>query len=704
MENIDYIKKLSRYKGQKLDARQLEKNILGNQARSKKKSSSSLDFEGFLKEMLSLGLIKKGNKSYSVASPFAVTGVLSISRRGTAFASVNMEKDIMIPERHRKSARDKDEVLVEITNHGNRGYEGKVIKVTRPFTDKFLVRVESRKNTSYLVTLVDSTDKEYGVVVSKKGLKQNGLFFVKLTNEKSRFTIPGSDSRKPSVRTLPLFNIVGICNEKDSTVDLNRICVKHALPMHYDKQLAPSKNELDRITSQGFNEKDRKNFTKDYTFTIDGEEAKDFDDAISFKKNFKGYELTVHIADVSHYVVPGSKLDTEALARGNSYYLQKAVLPMLPEILSEEYCSLKPHTKRLAFSCQMKFNRKGIITGYEFHKSIIYIDQRYTYNQAEKILDDKKSRLFDIYQFIKILKKQRQKEGRVELVIPEYKPQLDENGDIIGIESRDRLNSSILIEECMISANICAAHISKQKNFPLLHRVHNEIADDSVVRLNEFLKLFGFKIQLKDVSHKSINRALEALKGTRSEPVFNSLLLRTFSQARYTPEEQGHWGLALNDYAHFTSPIRRYADLVVHRQIAAHIRKQKSLYSIEELFSIGVHISRRERIALEAERDMQKLLTIRLLAQYNDLETEAFLTGFNKSGLFIALLEPPIEGFVPVSAFSRENSVSSLDEFRVILSRYQKTVSIGTRFQVKLVKADWYQAQAVFEIVKVLKH
>jgi ribonuclease R len=428
--------------------------------------------------------------------------------------------------------------------------------------------------------------------------------------------------------------------------------------------------------------------TGSYIFTIDGEDAKDFDDAIACRKIPGGFELDVHIADVSFFVRPGTPLFDEALRRGNSYYLAGSVIPMLPEILSNEFCSLKPKTKRLAFTVRMHFDQKGKMTGYELFRSVIYINKRYTYKEAQKALGKKKSPLADAMELAELLIAHRNAQGRIDLNIAEQKAIYNKEGKFLGLEKQERLQSHRLVEECMLSANQAVANYALKHHLPILHRNHESMPIDKLERLNRYLEKYVARLKIRGTDQKEIARILGHEKLDPVREVFQFLLLRSFMQANYMPESKGHWGLAFSEYAHFTSPIRRFADLVTHLQLGAHLRREKTRLKLADLEYYGREASRLERIAFEAERADRKLLAVRALGGRVGESFSAWLSGFSQDKLFITLVEYPVEGEIDAGEVDRWGEIRMIDDFSVFAGKLQKTLSLGDRFKVTLVKAD----------------
>ena len=589
-----------------------------------------------------------------------------------------------------------------------------MVETLKPFNSKFLGKVitstsnENLKGYVSLIKLIDLPDSPKGILFSEKRLKQNELVIAEVNPSSSQTIIlPQEIERsldfKHGFKNPETYKFKDFYKQKPLDSLLSRVCLKYNLPSSFLPEILPIKKEIKKLAKEVLKEKGRTNLIKKYTCTIDGQDAKDFDDAISIEETEIGFKLYVHIADVSHFVKVGSSLDKEAFSRANSYYLTTQVIPMLPRILSEEFCSLKPKTKRLTFTCEADIDRKGKIYQYKFYKSVIYIDKRFTYEEAEKELNIKNSSLKLFWRLALILTAKREAAGRIDLNIPEVVPVINSSKKVKALKEKLRLRSHKLIEECMLTANTCAADLARKNQFHLLYRSHDPIPKESLEKINTFLKIFGFKLQLKSLAYHELKKALKHAVKNDKEKIFNYLLLRSFAQASYTPKSKGHWGLAFKNYTHFTSPIRRYADLVIHRQIASFIKKENLPYGLTQLEEIGKQISYRERIALEAERSMFHLIEIDLLKDKIGEEFEAFLTGFNSEGLFIQLKSPMIEGFIPVGDFSRENKTLSLDDFRVVLPKFKKTILLGSSLKVILKEVNWDKMHLIFQIIKISK-
>jgi ribonuclease R len=336
----------------------------------------------------------------------------------------------------------------------------------------------------------------------------------------------------------------------------------------------------------------------------------------------------------------------------------------------------------------MRFDQNGNMTGYELFRSIIYIDKRYTYKEAHKALGKKKCPLADAMELAELLIKHRDQQGRIDLNIAEQKAIYDKEGKFLALESQERLKSHRLVEECMLSANQAVANYALKNHLPILHRNHESMPLDKLERLNRYLEKYVARLKLRGTDQKEIARILghESLDPVRE--VFQFLLLRSFMQANYMPESKGHWGLAFSEYAHFTSPIRRFADLVTHLQLGAHLAGEKTPFTLADLEFFGHEASRLERIAFEAERADKKLLAVRALGHRVGECFSAWLSGFSQDKLFLTLVDYPVEGEMDAVEVDRRGEIRIIDDFSVFAGKLQKTLSLGDRFQVILVKAD----------------
>ena len=400
----------------------------------------------------------------------------------------------------------------------------------------------------------------------------------------------------------------------------------------------------------------------------------------------------MHIADVSAYVKQGSPLDEEAYKRATSVYLTDIVIPMLPPILSENLCSLIADKNRLAFTVEMTGDYTGKIFSAKFYKSIIKVDKRLTYEnaQVEIIANNPDSKIVKLMKLANAIKSDRIKKGRVELNLKEVYINTEENGDVIDIKWRERLDSHILIEEMMLSANVKVAEFLRKKNAPALFRIHETMDEEKLETLNSFLSLYGINHVIHSTDYDEIKVALGKLKGNPAEKTFNYFLLRSFMQAYYGGEKMGHWGLGFKDYCHFTSPIRRYPDLVVHRVLDALISSEAELpYSLSDITDMGIHTSEEERKAADAERDIQKLKGCRYIEKLGIKEFVGVISGIKPHMIFVELEGYFGEGAVSYTHFTDEYELKILNDFSFISKKYSKTYFLGQKIDLILEKIDY---------------
>lgn len=658
-----------------------------------------------LQYLKNVGLLDSQKKQSSLITTFE--GALSAAKSGIAFVPIGAGEarlEAIIPHGERNGALHRDRVQVTVIGFNRGRFTAKVNKVIEPFSQDYLARTLERapggggKDKSLrLAELIDLPDKPHVLVRGKVAAGE--VLYLKRTTDTAQFLREhprGGYARTQSV----VFERAGRKLSQDRRGDLERLRLRYMLPEAFEKALIPKKKDIDRHVKLELKNPKRVHVKDRFIFTIDGEDAKDFDDAISVTETQAGFELDVHIADVGFFVTKDSPLFAEALKRGNSYYLAGSVIPMLPEILSNEFCSLKPKTKRLAFSVRMVYDNSGNRIKYELFKSVIYIDKRFTYKDAHKSLAQKKSPLAAALKLSQILIAKRDGDGRIDLNIAEEKAVYDKKGKFVGLEVQARLNSHRLVEECMLSANQAVANYAIQNGVGILHRNHESMAVDKLERLNKYLQKYAQRLKIRAAEHSEIGRVLSDRALDPVRDVFQILLLRSFMQANYMPEAKGHWGLAFREYAHFTSPIRRFADLVTHIELAAHLMHTRKNFNVPELDLYGRETSRLERIAFEAERADKKLLAVRAFADKIGKVFPAWLSGFTPDRLYVTLTDFPAEGDIEAMDVDRKGEIKIIDDFTIFAGKLQKSLALGDKFKVRLLKADALEMTLKFEFAQ----
>lgn len=453
--------------------------------------------------------------------------------------------------------------------------------------------------------------------------------------------------------------------------------------------------------------------------TIDGSDARDFDDAVFAEPdvnpaNEGGWHLLVAIADVSYYVRPGSALDKDALMRGNSTYFADRVVPMLPEKLSNDLCSLRPKVNRACLACHMWINKDGKLIAHKFVRGLMRSAARLTYEQVESAHtgypDDTTGPLLEtvirpLYKAYSILKRARELRGALEIDLPERKALIDEKGMVTAIVPRHRLESHQLIEEFMILANVATAEALEKKDAPCVYRVHDSPSFDRLENTRAFLKELGYSLpKADDLKPKNINHILRLSSDKPDKELIHTLLLRTQSQAIYSPENIGHFGLALEKYAHFTSPIRRYADLLVHRSLVrSHGFGAGGLENteMEELTEIAEHISQTERRSMLAERDVMDRFTAQYLSTNVGKDFKGKISGVTHFGLFVTLEESGADGIVPIRSLPRDFYIHDEKRHSLVGKNTGRTYRLAQPVVVRLLEADPLRGSTVFEMADV---
>lgn len=636
-----------------------------------------------------------------------LTGVYLANPRGFGFVTTEEDsRDVFISEDDRNGAFDGDRVeFVIIREPDSRRREGRIVKIL----SRGIVRVvgiyrkKAKQNYGFVIPDDQKFDQDIFIPDEKsKGAVDGHKVVAELTSY-------GEEGKKPEGKVI---EILGHIN--DPGVDIMSIVRGYDLPVEFSEKLL---NQADRV-AKAVSDADmqgRRDLRNWQMVTIDGEDAKDLDDAVSLTREGENYVLGVHIADVTNYVQENSAIDREAKERGTSVYLVDRVIPMLPHRLSNGICSLNAGEDRLALSCIMTVNPKGNVIGHEIAETVIRVDERMTYTGVKKILEDhdpaetQKYRellpmLEQMQELSQILRERRQRRGSIDFDFPEAKIILDDKGQPVEIMPYDRNVATKIIEDFMLLANETVAEDYYWQEIPFVYRTHEAPEEDKIRTLAAFINNFGYSMHIgaNEIRPKEIQKLLARAEDTPEETLICRLALRSMKQARYMPENVGHFGLAANYYTHFTSPIRRYPDLQIHRIIKDNLRGRMNEKKIEHyqciLPEVTKHSSEMERRADEAERETMKLKKVEYMQQYVGEEFEGVISGMTKWGMYVELPNT-VEGMVHVTNMTDDHYDYYDDRYEMIGVHTNKTYKLGQKVRVRVIGTDRFLRTIDFEIV-----
>lgn len=656
-------------------------------------------FENLINELIAEGRVFETKKG-KLASPKDLqmaTGTFIGHARGFGFVTPDAGgEDIFIPASETMGAMQKDRVLYKMLHKAEKGKKA----------DGVIVRILER-GQQRIVGTFEAGSKGYGFVVAddKKIAKD---IFISRENTKGavtghkvvvEITDYGEDRRNPEGKVI---EILGHVN--DPGVDVLSVIRRYELAVEFPEEVYAEIEHLGTEVAEA-DKKGREDLRDLLTITIDGADAKDLDDAVSLKRLGNGnFELGVHIADVSHYVRENTALDKEAYARGTSVYLVDRVIPMLPHKLSNGICSLNPHVDRLALSCLMEVNGRGEVVSHRILESVINSDYRMTYTAVREILEDGTPALLEQYAEIlpmledmeelrQILGEKRRKRGSVNFDLPESKIILDENGKPIDIKPYEKSIATNMIEEFMLVCNETIAENSFWQEMPFMYRSHQEPDEDKLEKMEQFLRGFGYYLRKKDgeIHPRELQKVLQKAEDTDEERIITRMVLRSMMQARYTAENGGHFGLAAKYYCHFTSPIRRYPDLEIHRMIKkmlhGELDEKASAYYRRKMPDWAKHCSKQERVAEDAERDTDALKKVEFMEDKVGQIYEGIISGVTNWGIYVELPNT-IEGMVALSQM--DDDYYEFDEKKMLVfgKRTKKSYRLGDKVVVSVAKVD----------------
>ncbi len=654
--------------------------------------------------------IQKNRKSkYRLVEKTYYDGIYRKNQKGFGFVRIdNQEDEIYVAKENSLNALNGDRVLIEIIEEENKvkSAEAKVVKILKHEKDTIVGIFQNNKNFGFVVP----DDRNFGtdIFIAKKDMgkaRNNHKVLVKIT----KYPQNGKKAEGKIIEVLGNVNEAG--------VDMLSLIKEHNLPSTFPELVVQeAKHFANKVDKKDI--PNRVDFRDREIFTIDGEDAKDLDDAVRVEKLKNGnYKLEVHIADVSYYVRENSLLDQEAILRGTSIYMLGRVIPMLPRELSNGICSLNAGEDRFTLSCIMEIDQKGNVISSEIVKGIINVTQRMSYTDVQAILDKSNEQTMNRYkpyisyfklmeELAQILKNKRMEQGYLNLDIPESKIDLDMDGRVTQIAKYETTFAHEIIEQFMLTANETIAEKFFWLEAPFIYRVHEDPDLEKIQELNKFLFNFGLKIKANqdNIYPKEFAKVLEEVKGKEEEKVVSNLVLRTLKVARYEAKNKGHFGIASKYYCHFTSPIRRYPDLFIHRMISKYLEKN---YDVSEKWVEEQKIqaeerakqsSEREKIATKVEREAEDLKKAEYMEKRIGEEYEGIVSSVTSFGIFVEL-ENTIEGLIRFEDLGDEYFIYDEDRKRLIGERSNKTYKIGDKVTIRVKKASKLLRQIDFELV-----
>ncbi len=625
-------------------------------------------------------------------------GKIEFLKSGAAYVQLfDSTEEVFVSNQNTGLAFHGDDVEVSIIGKKRGKPEGKVNQVVARNKTQFVGVLELSPKHAFVISSSQRDHTDFFVDRSKLMNAENG----------DKVIVKFLDWTDPDKS--PFGEIIAVLGKPGlHETEMHAIMAEFGLPFEFPDSVEKTASQIDVEISEDEIAK-RKDFRKVTTFTIDPHDAKDFDDALSLRKiKDDRYEVGIHIADVSHYVQPNDIIDKEASQRATSVYLVDRVIPMLPEVLSNFVCSLRPKEDKLCMSAVFELNEKGDVLKEWFGKTVIHSDRRFTYEEAQEIIEgaegDFKDEILQLHAWASDMRKQRMKAGALEFSGVEVKFNLDDDGKPTGVYKKVMKEANFLIEEFMLLANRRVAQfVGKPKSGqakPFIYRVHDLPDPDKLKMLKDFVHRLGYKLKSAKPEHASeaLNELMQQVKGKTEEDVIKQMAIRAMAKATYETENIGHYGLSFDFYTHFTSPIRRYPDLIVHRLVDAY-SKGKTPPKLESLDKSCKHSSYMEKMAAEAERSSIKYKQVEFMLDKIGASFQGVVNGMNKWGIFVELVDTKIEGLIPINSMDDDRYRYDEKTNRIVGARYKEVYEFGDRIEVELFAADISQKQLEFRML-----
>jgi len=649
-----------------------------------------------------------------VGSTEYFTGILDLTARGQGYVICeDFEEDVFVPNNKLNKALNGDEVEIYVyKRRKNNRPEGEITNIIKRKKTAFVGVLQMQKNFAFVVASDAKMYTDIFVPKNKIGNAQDGdKVIVEIEDWPARADSPFGK----------ITQVLGKPGEHDT--EIHSILAEYGLPYEFPVEVENYANKLD-LSIQKEEIKKRRDMRDVLTFTIDPKDAKDFDDALSFQTLENGnYEIGIHIADVSHYVKPGSVLDDEAYERATSVYLVDRVVPMLPEVLSNGACSLRPNEEKYTFSAVFEINNKAEVLNEWFGRTITYSDKRFAYEEAQVIIETKGNEIpadislsgkaykvdeaivaatLKLDELAKIMRAKRMRQGAISFDKVEVRFNLDQENNPVGVYFKTQKDANKLIEEFMLLANKkVAAFIGKQEpEKTFIYRIHDEPDSEKLANLQNIVSRFGYSLNLKSrkTTTNSLNQLLEDVKGKGEQNMVDTLAIRSMSKAKYTTKNIGHYGLAFDYYSHFTSPIRRYPDVMVHRLLQHYLDGGKSADA--EAYEVKCeHSSNMEGLAASAERDSTKYMQIKFMQDHKDEEFVGVISGVTEWGIYVEIIANKCEGMVRIRDIKDDYYTFDEKQYALVGEVTKNMYQLGDEVVVKVKSTDLVKRHLDFELI-----